>query len=376
MSDKNNENEFMSDNQQKAKEKKDLWQKLNIDFRLDNSVFPDNKTVFPDNKIYGTINVTPKEARDLIKEFVLAVDNSNRTVFNSKFRYISASGFDPTKNNISIHIDAIPRSPDLTRKRSNTECFSIMRQIFSFTPTVNIEWPDLGSKPNLIIQWYHLGDPVVKQYVLVLDEKEVRYIRDPSIADVYKVCINNLEPGREPTKHTIQIIAKLNHGKEPYLSDLIEVIVPNVKSENIQVITISELEEQKEDEETSSPKVANQSKDKQPKPCMPQQPQTKHNQQSDTIFTNRSCGCSKPHEEFPGIEHYLGINYNRLSSSSSLIQNTPPNQITVVFGRDKSTARPNVKDIDNNNNYCRHEKQDTDHNDDDDIVTAGNSSNK
>ncbi|CAF3800810.1 unnamed protein product, partial [Rotaria sordida] len=70
MSNKNTENELTSDNQQKEKEKKDLWQKLKIDFKLDNSVFPDNKTVFPDNKIYGTINVTPKEARDLIKEFV------------------------------------------------------------------------------------------------------------------------------------------------------------------------------------------------------------------------------------------------------------------------------------------------------------------
>ncbi|CAF2307095.1 unnamed protein product [Rotaria sp. Silwood2] len=203
--------------QQNEKSNNELWKKLKIEFLLDHPVFPDNV-------IYGNIKVDPESAQHMIKKFIfsideddilhyiflqLVVDGSNETDFDSKYRYISARGFDPTQKEISVRIDAEPKDSKLNPKESNTVNFSIVRKIFSFTPTASIKWTDENSKPDLIIQWSHLGNPVVKKYILILDKKEINYIRNPTIADAYKVCLKRFDAGPKSTEHTIQIVAIL-----------------------------------------------------------------------------------------------------------------------------------------------------------------------
>ncbi|CAF2741481.1 unnamed protein product [Rotaria sp. Silwood2] len=196
-----------------------------------------------------------------------------------------------------------------------------MRKICSLTPTVSIQWLNTDPKPSIIVEWYHLGNPAVKQYVLLLDNKEVHYIRDPSKADVYKVCIDSFKFDNEPTEHTVQIIAKLNNDKETYQSDLFKVTIPNKRTKNTQVIAISKLEEkteneeeeEEEDQKKSSPTVttpsANKQSENKPQARVLKSPtQTTQNRKSDTTYINLSCGCQQPHKEFPGIGHYLAIN--------------------------------------------------------------------
>ncbi|CAF2482524.1 unnamed protein product [Rotaria sp. Silwood2] len=141
----------------------ELWKKLKIEFLLDHPVFPDNV-------IYGNIKVDPESAQHMIKKFIfsideddilhyiflqLVVDGSNETDFDSKYRYISARGFDPTQKEISVRIDAEPKDSKLNPKESNT------------------------------------------------------VIRNPTIADAYKVCLKRFDAGPKSTEHTIQIVAIL-----------------------------------------------------------------------------------------------------------------------------------------------------------------------
>ncbi|CAF3327065.1 unnamed protein product [Rotaria sp. Silwood1] len=329
------------------------------------------KSVFTDNKISGTIEVTPDTARKLVKKFVLVVDGSKVTTFDREYRRISASGFDPTKQSISISIEAEPLSSGLPLKTSNTQSFSIKPRISYLTPTANIVWPDSASKPNLNIRWHHIGDPAVKQYVVELDDKEVQYIRDPSIADIYTVCIDSFEPDDKSLEHTIHIIARFKDGKKEYRSDPIKFTVPNTKQLITQVITVTELkgrakqeEDDEEDEETLSQAESNQPKNK---PSASLQSQMKPNQRSDVTCTNLSCSCQGPHEHFPGIQHYFEIKVNEPLSSFRRETTTSCCGDKCVRGR--RDAYDNKEDMRNNGNDFKCKKQNKDHNDDDDVVT-------
>ncbi|CAF3334506.1 unnamed protein product [Rotaria sp. Silwood1] len=378
------------------------------------------KSVFTHNKISGTIEVTPDTARKLVKKFVLVVDGSKVTTFGREYRRISASGFDPTKQNISISIEAEPLSSGLMSKTSNTQSFSIKPRISYLTPTANIVWPDSASKPNLNIRWHHIGDPAVKQYVVELDDKEVQYIRDPSIADIYTVCIDSFEPDDKSLEHTIHIIARFKgkllmfssyyddictiftfkDGKKEYRSDPIKFTVPNTKQLITQVITVTELkglflffftffsvamcllnlffdiisegrakqeEDDEEDEETLSQAESNQPKNK---PSASLQSQMKPNQRSDVTCTNLSCSCQGPHEHFPGIQHYFEIKVNEPLSSFRRETTTSCCGDKCVRGR--RDAYDNI-DMRNNGNDFKCKKQNKDHNDDDDVVASKSS---
>jgi hypothetical protein len=45
-----------------------------------------------------------------------------------------------------------------------------------------------------------------------------------------------------------------------------------------------------------------------PKQIQPPKPQIKQQEIHDKTGTSLSCGCLRPHETFPGIDHYLNIN--------------------------------------------------------------------
>src|SRR5437868_1899288 len=58
--------------------------------------------------------------------FQLVVNESARIKFDSTFFNISASGFDPTKENNSVWIEAIPTNKQWERKQSNEQVYCIL----------------------------------------------------------------------------------------------------------------------------------------------------------------------------------------------------------------------------------------------------------
>ncbi|CAF1481241.1 unnamed protein product [Rotaria sordida] len=201
-----------------------LWEDLQIDFRLESFKFPDDK-------IYGTINIIPESSRKLIKKFVLVIDRSKRIEFDPHYENLSASGFNTNRKKSSAYIEAIPNNTKWARevKISKDCCFYFTGEVFVLSPTINFKWSDdeENPKPNLIIKWYHIGDKNAQQYILYLDDAKIRYIHQKQVEDSFYTSICGFECGQ---KHTFQLAARLNNGKETYRSDLREFTVPGKES--------------------------------------------------------------------------------------------------------------------------------------------------
>ncbi|CAF4031490.1 unnamed protein product [Rotaria sp. Silwood2] len=215
---------------------KNLWQDLQIDFRLE-------ALKFPDNKIYGTINIIPESSRKLIKKFVVIINESKRIEFDRHYETLAVSGFNTNRKNSSVYIQVIPNNEKWARedKISKVCHFYFTGEVFALSPTISFKWSDdkKNPKPNLIIQWYHIGDKNAQQYILYLDDVEIQYIRQKQIADSFYVSICGFECGN---KHTFQLAATLNNGKETYRSDIIEFTVPDkefIDNDSDEFITIS-----------------------------------------------------------------------------------------------------------------------------------------
>ncbi|CAF1190913.1 unnamed protein product [Didymodactylos carnosus] len=74
-------------------------------------------------KIYGTIQVHPREAQEFVKHFKLYVDNTPRVDINSTYSKFSASGFLPNKK-YTIYLEAQPKDEinyEGENKNSNAE---------------------------------------------------------------------------------------------------------------------------------------------------------------------------------------------------------------------------------------------------------------
>ncbi len=113
---------------------------MKIYFRLESSVFPDNK-------IYGSFDIRPKEALRLIKNFTvrikeksffidstekknetrcfsslqLVANDSSIGKINIHIRKMSASGFDPTKTRLWVSIKAISKDNKFESKQSERQ---------------------------------------------------------------------------------------------------------------------------------------------------------------------------------------------------------------------------------------------------------------
>ncbi|CAF3820725.1 unnamed protein product [Rotaria sp. Silwood1] len=347
MSNQSSKNNAQSPNSQDNSDR--LWKDLEINFTLENSVFFDNK-------IYGTVEINNEEARELIQNFVLVVDNSIRVEFNANFQNILASGFDPIKGNTLVHIEAIPKNTKMWIKKSEIREFSILRKHSSLAPTIMFKKEKNDSTPNVIVRWCHLGDSIAQKYILVLDDKEIIYIRRPSQSDAYKVCIEHLKPDKE-TRHTIYIMARLNNDEETYRSDPIRFTVPDeVNQKNSQVIEVyvekyanqfsKERKNQKQDKDkkTSSISGNQQHTPKTMRPIPSQQPPENSNRRSETVCTDFCGCCDAPHETFPGISHYFKIKSTKTLLSSP-IQSTPTNNHKETLPLDIGTTYSNKKDM-------------------------------
>ncbi|CAF3344517.1 unnamed protein product [Rotaria sp. Silwood2] len=374
MSNRFSKNNSQSSNSQDNSDR--VWNDLEIYFTLENSLFFDNK-------IYGTVEISNEKAREIIKNFVLVVNNSIRVEFNPNFQNILASGFDPTKGNTLVYIEAIPKDRKMLE-------FSILRKHSSLASTIMFEKKNNDSSPNVIVQWFHLGDSIAQKYILVLDDKEIVYIRRPSQSDMYKVCIEHLKLDKE-ISHTIYIIARLNNDKETYRSDPIRFTIPDqVNEENSRVIEIyvekyanqfskgyflsfklvfflyyylliqliyrcyfSERKNQKQD---NNKKISSISGNKQhtPKTMGPirlQQPPKDSNRRSETTCTYFSGCCDVPHETFPGISHYFKrMSIKTLSSSSIQSTSTNNHKETLILNIDITYSNKKDTDDDDDDN--------------------------
>ncbi|CAF1153234.1 unnamed protein product [Rotaria sordida] len=313
----------------------DLWKNLKIDFTLENSVFFDNK-------IYGIIEISPEEARELIENFVLVIDNSIRVEFNAQFQNIWASGFDPTKGKTLVLIKAIPKNTKMMTKTSGTQEFSIVRKHSSLAPTIIFEEAINDLTPYLIVQWFHLGDSIAEKYVLVLNGNEIVYIRRPSQSGVYKVCIKNLKLDKN-ISHTIYIIARLNNDEETYRSDPIKFTIPyKVNQNNRQVIKVyvdnyanqltKERIEQDNDKKPSSLSGDKQHTHKIIHSISLEQSSDNKNHKFKIVCTHLSDHCKEPHDDFPGISHYFERNSTKaLLSSCTQSRSTNNHKSTLVL---------------------------------------------
>ncbi|CAF1500582.1 unnamed protein product, partial [Rotaria sordida] len=133
---------------------------------------------FPGNKICGTINIEPDSARQLIKKFILLVNDHYRGEFDHSYKSISITGFDITKeeNLIKIQIQAVPYNKKWTRKKiSKPHSFVFTGEILTLSSIIHFDYIEETSNFNVTIKWYHIGDDYAEKYVVLLDNKEIQH---------------------------------------------------------------------------------------------------------------------------------------------------------------------------------------------------------
>ncbi|CAF1366742.1 unnamed protein product, partial [Rotaria sp. Silwood1] len=150
----------------------ELWNNFNINFQSE-------ALKFPDNKIYGTINIEPESARQLIEKFMLFINGHNRGEFDRSYQSISITGFDISKeeeNLIRIEIQAIPYDKQWTTTKKSKPCFFVFTgQILTLSSIIRFHYVKETSTFNVIVKWYHIGDHYAQKYVILLDDKEIQY---------------------------------------------------------------------------------------------------------------------------------------------------------------------------------------------------------
>jgi hypothetical protein len=103
------------------------------------------------------------------------------------------------------------------------------------------------------------------------------------------------------------------------------------------------------------PEITSPPDKKSPEPHSPSISQSKKQQKD--VETNATCSCCRrPHDKYPGIDHYFGMNYNKPSSPSL------SERKTVVPDKRMSCSD---KGRTNNDNYARKNRKE--HDDDDDV---------
>ncbi|CAF0890208.1 unnamed protein product [Adineta ricciae] len=289
---------IINDKERHNTKQEKLWQELQLDFHL-------QSYRFPDNKIYGTVTITPESSRKLIEKFILVVNKTNRVEFNRQYETIAASGLNTKRKFPQAYVEAIPMNREWSGvpKRSKTRYFFFTGRVFTLSPNITFEWHKDLEKPHayLIIEWYHLGDNHAQKYVLYLDNLDIQHIRQKQIRDAFHVKIGEFKPGE---RHTLELVAQLNNGKETYRSDLMQFTVPSHETQedaefitvvnkpaprNLQIILPPEEEEE---EKPSTPEITSIPEEK---------------VQPTNISTPKCCANCKhaPHDKFPGIEHYF-----------------------------------------------------------------------
>ncbi|CAF4465859.1 unnamed protein product [Rotaria socialis] len=353
----------------------ELWNELDIRFHID-------PQEFEGNRIHGIIQIEPEEARKTIENLRLIVDDCSEHVFDSKCKCITASGFDTTKNeNMSFHIEAVCKDKPTTSKLSNKHTLSMIDKFSSFLPIISLEWR--SSQADLIVKWYRPDGLKVKQYIIILDTKEVYFMRKPLEKNLYAVSIGSFAALKKPVQHTINIKAILENDEHVELSAPLSFTVPDkCHKKDMQIIQVSQEKHEHHDlkkfnsenkstnkqaQQTSRPQVAKHPI-KTPEVFTPLQNQTKQNRSSGKEPIILSCGCHEPHKYFPGIEHYLNIN-TKESSILSLSQKQPTHnhkETNVQDRRNKNSNKANIAD----DNVHSTNKENNDHDDDDDVVAT------
>ena len=89
-------------------------------------------------------------------------------------------------------------------------------------------------------------------------------------------------------------------------------------------------------EEEGPPAVISQPKPKPPENLPLPKPETIKQETHDEASATRFCNCSKPHDKFPGIEHYFEIRKNKPSLSSS-IQRKPISDLRTTSSADNGS---------------------------------------
>ncbi|CAF1470782.1 unnamed protein product [Adineta steineri] len=309
---------------------KKLWNDLVIDFHLE-------AFKFPDNKIYGIVKVIPKSSRGLIQKFILVVNKTTEIDFHVSYDSIAASGFNTNTKDPSAYIKAIPNNTKWSQepKLSKNCYFHFTGEIFALSPTISFTWPDKEENPkaNLNVKWFHLGDKTAHKYIMYLDD-----IRQKQIEDEFHICIKGFESGKS---HTFQLVSTILNGKETYRSDLMEFTVPtqgSSKNQENEFITVTNevpppnlpivlptkddktsdvVENDKE--QSRKPSLVLKERSREPPPVLEEQarkPSSVSEEQyrrsssvqkepSNSDHIMYTCCNDSPHEEFPGIEHYL-----------------------------------------------------------------------
>ncbi|CAF1070296.1 unnamed protein product [Rotaria magnacalcarata] len=300
----------------------ELWNELDIKFHID-------PHEFEDNRIHGIIQIEPEAAQKTI----------------GKLKTLSMIG-----------------------------------KFSSFLPIINLEWK--SSHANLIVKWYRPDGLKVKQYVIVLDDKEVYFMRKPLEKNLYGVSIDSFIPKEEPVQHTINVKAILENDEHVQLSAPLSFTVPaKGRGKNVQIIQVSQEKHEHNDltkfnsedkstrkqaQQTSTPKVAKHPA-KTPEVSTPLQNQTEQNRSFEKEPIILSCGCDVPHNRFPGIDHYFETNIKK-PSILSLSQKQPthnPKETNVQDRRNKTSNKTNIDD----DNIRSTNKENNNHDDDDDVVT-------
>ncbi|CAF0834194.1 unnamed protein product [Adineta ricciae] len=323
---------IIKDKERHNRKQETLWQELQIDFRL-------QSYGFPDNKIYGTITVIPESSRKLIEKFILVVNKTNRVEFNRQYVTIAASGLNTKREYPEAYVEAIPMNGDWPGgpKRSKTHRFRFTGLVFTLSPNITFEWHEDPENPDayLIIEWYHLGDNNAQKYILYLDNLDIQYIRQKQIRDAFRVKIGKFKPGE---RHTLELVAQLNNGRETYRSDLMQFTVPSRETQedtefitvvnepaphNLQIFRPSEKDEEEEEEQQqqqSTPEI----------PSIPEEKVQRAN-----IPTSKCCANRKhtPHDTFPGIEHYFMDSTNTWEEESKPVPSMKKKK-TISFKKD------------------------------------------
>ncbi|CAF3938190.1 unnamed protein product [Adineta steineri] len=227
--------------------------------------------------------------------------------FDPSYTQFSASGFRSIKKKHAVCIRAIfKENTDKKYIDSSEQAFFFDGHVFALSPSIRFDWTLVETEnddPVLVIEWQHIGDENAEKYILHFDDKQIKHIRQNLIGDVIEVRLFTVKKG---TKHTVQVVARLNNNIETDRSDIIEFQVPNKIPDNINNDSryINILQESP----PSDFSVSND--DVQPDEELPlvetEKPPNSGSDQS-TPEKPRCC-CLLPHQSFPGIDHYLDDN--------------------------------------------------------------------
>lgn len=174
------------------------------------------------NKVYGTIDVQPTSAIELIDHYELLVNGvvQRKSIAPTDTQF-SAEGFAGGEQYVlNIVAYAKPEIVDVAPKSSSRRAFEIKREIPGGAPLISLALSNEQS--TLYLMWAHIGDHVA-EYLVYVDNIEIRSISEENFTDMYGIQFHGAQQRR---KYLLHVEAKLKNTKEIRKSNVISVTLP------------------------------------------------------------------------------------------------------------------------------------------------------